>query len=111
MVIGNPSGVGNPFFLMMPGWALMSMVILATAATVIASQALISGAFSAAKQTVQLGYLPRLTVLHTSDQDTGQIYVPAVNWALMLSVVLAALSSGPPARWLQPTGHRSVWSW
>jgi KUP system potassium uptake protein len=89
LVLANPAAVENPFFLMLPGWATMPMVALATAATVIASQALISGAFSATKQTIQLGYLPRLTILHTSQTDTGQIYVPAVNWALLFGVVMS----------------------
>ncbi len=89
LVLANPAAAENPFFLMLPGWATIPMVALATAATVIASQALISGAFSATKQTIQLGYLPRLTILHTSQTDTGQIYVPAVNWALLFGVVLA----------------------
>jgi KUP system potassium uptake protein len=74
---------------MTPAWALVPMVGLATAATVIASQALISGAFSATKQTIQLGYLPRMTILHTSEHDKGQIYVPAVNLALLAGVALA----------------------
>lgn len=91
LVLANPKAVENPFFLMMPNWAIMPMVCLATAATVIASQALISGAFSATKQTIQLGYLPRLTILHTSHKDTGQIYVPAVNWALLSGVVISVL--------------------
>jgi len=91
LVLANPAAVENPFFLMLPGWATMPMVALATAATVIASQALISGAFSATKQTIQLGYLPRLTILHTSHADTGQIYVPAVNWALLFGVVMSVV--------------------
>ena len=91
LVLANPKAVENPFFLMMPPWATMPMVALATAATVIASQALISGAFSATKQTIQLGYLPRLTTLHTSHKDTGQIYVPAVNWALLFGVVMSVV--------------------
>ncbi len=89
LVLSNPSTVGNPFFLMTPQWALIPMVVLATAATVIASQALISGAFSATKQTIQLGFLPRLSILHTSIHDTGQIYLPAVNWTLLAGVVTA----------------------
>lgn len=91
LVLTDPSSAENPFFRMMPGWATIPMVVLATAATVIASQALISGAFSAAKQTIQLGYLPRLAILHTSEQESGQIYVPAVNWALLGGVVLAVV--------------------
>jgi len=89
LVLADPKAAENPFYLMMPDWALVPMVVLATAATVIASQALISGAFSAAKQTIQMGYLPRLTILHTSAQDTGQIYIPAVNWLLLAGVVAA----------------------
>ena len=89
LVLANPAAVENPFFLMMPSWATIPMVLLATAATVIASQALISGAFSATKQTIQLGYLPRLSILHTSEHDAGQIYIPAVNLALLVGVLLA----------------------
>jgi KUP system potassium uptake protein len=89
LVLADPKAAENPFFLMAPDWALIPMVVLATAATVIASQALISGAFSATKQTIQLGYLPRLTILHTSVRDTGQIYIPVVNWFLLVGVVFA----------------------
>jgi KUP system potassium uptake protein len=89
LVLSDPKAAGNPFFLMTPDWALVPMVGLATAATVIASQALISGAFSATKQTIQLGYLPRLSILHTSVNDTGQIYIPVVNWLLLAGVVVA----------------------
>ena len=89
LVLANPAAIENPFFMMLPGWATMPMVALATAATVIASQALISGAFSATKQTIQLGYLPRLSILHTSERDAGQIYIPAVNLALLVGVLLA----------------------
>ena len=89
LVLLDPAAIENPFYLMTPEWALIPMVVLATAATVIASQALISGAFSATKQTIQLGFLPRLTILHTSVHETGQIYIPAVNWALYVGVVVA----------------------
>jgi len=91
LLLSNPGGATNPFFLMMPNWATVPMVVLATAATVIASQALISGAFSATKQTIQLGYLPRLAIHHTSEQEAGQIYIPAVNWALLFGVVMAVV--------------------
>jgi KUP system potassium uptake protein len=94
LVLANPKAAENPFFLMMPAWALLPMVILATAATVIASQALISGAFSATKQTIQLGFLPRLSILHTSIHDTGQIYIPAVNWTLLAGVIAAVTLFG-----------------
>ena len=89
LVLADPKAAENPFFLMAPDWALIPLVALATAATVIASQALISGAFSATKQTIQLGYLPRLSILHTSVRDTGQIYIPVVNWFLLAGVVFA----------------------
>jgi KUP system potassium uptake protein len=94
LVLANPKAAENPFYLMTPDWGLLPMVVLATAATVIASQALISGAFSATKQTIQLGYLPRLTIVHTSEHATGQIYIPAVNWALLAGVISAVLLFG-----------------
>jgi KUP system potassium uptake protein len=89
LLLQNPDAVKNPFFLMAPDWALVPIVILATMATVIASQALISGAFSVTKQVIQMGYLPRLNILHTSVRDTGQIYIPLVNWGLFVAIVLA----------------------
>ena len=91
LLLNNPEAVKNPFFMMAPDWALVPLVILATAATVIASQALISGAFSVTKQVIQLGFLPRLQVQHTSVSDTGQIYVPFVNWGLFGAIVLAVM--------------------
>ena len=91
LLLSNPAAVKNPFYLMMPEWALLPMVGLATAATVIASQALISGAFSATKQIIQLGYLPRLQMMHTSIKETGQIYIPFINWALFGAIVLAVI--------------------
>ena len=91
LLLQNPSAVKNPFFMMAPDWALVPLVGLATMATVIASQALITGAFSVTKQVIQLGYLPRLQVLHTSVKDTGQIYMPFVNWGLFVAIVLAVL--------------------
>ena len=91
LLLTTPAAVKNPFYLMMPEWALLPMVVLATAATVIASQALISGAFSATKQIIQLGYLPRLQMTHTSIKETGQIYIPFINWALFGAIVLAVV--------------------
>ncbi|MDO9196496.1 potassium transporter Kup, partial [Rhodoferax sp.] len=91
LLLNNPEAVKNPFFLMAPDWALLPLVGLATLATVIASQALISGAFSVTKQVIQLGYLPRLQVLHTSVKETGQIYMPFVNWGLFVAIVLAVV--------------------
>jgi KUP system potassium uptake protein len=91
LILKNPETVKNPFFLMAPDWALIPLVLLATAATVIASQALISGAFSVTKQVIQLGYLPRLNIQHTSVRDTGQIYIPLVNWGLFVTIVLAVV--------------------
>jgi KUP system potassium uptake protein len=90
-VLATPAGIKNPFYLMLPGWALMPMVVLATCATVIASQAVISGAFSVTRQAILLGYIPRLNILHTSSKEIGQIYVPFINWALYVSVVLLVL--------------------
>jgi len=94
MLLQHPENVRNPFFEMAPQWALFPLIGLATLATVIASQALITAAFSVTKQAVQLGYMPRLRVLHTSVRDTGQIYVPFVNWALYGCVVFAVVVFG-----------------
>ena len=91
LLLSEPEAVANPFFNMAPDWLLIPLVGLATAATVIPSQALISGAFSVTKQVVQLGFLPRLQVLHTSVKDTGQIYIPFVNWGLFAVIVLAVM--------------------
>jgi KUP system potassium uptake protein len=91
LLLHNPAAVKNPFFMMAPDWALLPLVGLATLAAVIASQALISGAFSVTKQVIQLGYLPRLQVQHTSVKDTGQIYLPFVNWGLFATIVLAVV--------------------
>ncbi len=92
LMIRDPSAIENPFFLLGPEWIRLPMVILATAATVIASQAVISGAFSMARQCMQLGFLPRMTVRHTSNTEEGQIYVPQVNTALAIGVVLLVLA-------------------
>lgn len=94
LLLSRPDALSNPFYLSFPGWALYPMVALATAATVIASQATISGAYSMTQQAIQLGYLPRLSVLHTSSKVMGQIYVPLVNWLLLAAVVLAVISFG-----------------
>nr|WP_027996560.1 potassium transporter Kup [Simplicispira psychrophila] len=91
LLLKNPAAVKNPFFMMAPDWALVPMVLLATLAAVIASQALISGAFSVTKQVIQLGYLPRLRIMHTSVQEAGQIYLPFVNWSLFAMIVLAVV--------------------
>jgi len=89
LLLEDPEAVRNPFYRMAPEWALLPLVGLATMATVIASQALITGAFSVTKQVIQLGYLPRLQIQHTSIRDTGQIYLPFVNWGLFVAIVLA----------------------
>ncbi len=94
MLLQHPENVRNPFYEMAPSWALFLLIALATAATVIASQALITAAFSVTKQVMQLGYLPRLRIQHTSARATGQIYVPFVNWALYAAVVFAVVVFG-----------------
>ncbi len=91
LLLAEPEAVKNPFFMMAPDWALVPLVVMATLATVIASQALITGAFSVTKQVIQLGYLPRLNILHTSVRDMGQIYIPLVNWGLFVAIVLAVV--------------------
>jgi KUP system potassium uptake protein len=87
LILGEPGAVSSPFFLLVPEWGRIPMVVLATAATIIASQAVISGVFSVSRQAVQLGYLPRLTIRHTSRQEIGQVYVPAINWTIFAAVI------------------------
>jgi len=88
LLIHDASAIKNPFYLLAPEWALLPMVALATCATVIASQAVISGAFSLTRQAIQMGYCPRLTITHTSERQIGQIYVPFINWTLLTAVIL-----------------------
>jgi KUP system potassium uptake protein len=87
LILGDPSSIRSPFFLLVPGWARLPLVFLAAAATVIASQAVITGAFSVAQQAARIGYLPRLRIAYTSEERIGQIYVPWINWVLMVSVL------------------------
>jgi len=94
LLLANPEAVKNPFYLGVPEWALYPMVGLATAATVIASQAVISGAYSATRQAIQLGYLPRMAIKHTSRQTMGQIYIPSINWLLMFAVIATVIGFG-----------------
>ena len=91
LLLAHPDALENPFFRMFPQWALLPMVLLATLATVIASQAVISGAFSMTKQAIQLGFVPRMRIMHTSVKEIGQIYVPAVNTALLIAVIAAVV--------------------
>jgi len=94
LILDNPSAIDSPFFLLIPHWGRIPMVALATVATVIASQSVISGAFSVTRQAVQLGFLPRLTIRHTSAREIGQVYVPAVNWFLLAAVVALVVGFG-----------------
>src|SRR5215210_2541049 len=94
LVLTTPGALENPLFLLFPSWALIPMVLLATAAAVIASQAVISGAFSVTRQAVQLGFLPRLTIRHTSHREIGQVYAPAINWGIFLAVVALVVGFG-----------------
>src|SRR3954452_2862797 len=94
LLLSDPSAISNPFYLLFPPWALYPAVGLATAATVIASQAVISGVFSMTKQAIQLGFLPRMQLKYTSDRKIGQIYIPFVNWTLLAVVVMAVLGFG-----------------
>jgi KUP system potassium uptake protein len=94
LIMNIPAAVENPFYRMVPSWALYPVVVLATAATVIASQALISGAFSLTMQAVQLGYIPRVMIDHTSAREFGQIYIPGVNWLLMLACIGLVIGFG-----------------
>ncbi|WP_394560750.1 potassium transporter Kup [Aquipseudomonas alcaligenes] len=94
LLLENPAAARNPFYLLAPSWALLPMIGLATLATIIASQAVISGAFSLSQQAMQLGYIPRMQVQHTSSAAQGQIYIGLVNWALMVAVVLLVIGFG-----------------
>jgi len=98
LLIANPKALENPFYLAFPEWALYPMVALATAATVIASQATISGAYSITQQAIKLGYLPRMSIHHTSSKAIGQIYIPVVNWVLLAAVALAVVGFGSSSR-------------
>jgi len=94
LLLQYPSAIQNPFYLLAPDWALYPLVAMATVATVIASQAVISGAFSITQQAIQLGYSPRLEVQHTSDREIGQIYLPGINWTLLIAVMALVLGFG-----------------
>ena len=128
LVLHDPESIENPFYLLAPHWALYLLVGLSTAATVIASQALISGAFSLTIQAIQLGYLPRMAVKHTSSTERGQIYLPHINWALMLACIALVLGFGSSSSMASAYGiavtltmlsttvlfffaARRVWSW
>ena len=94
LILGTPATIDNPFFLLLPHWSRLAIVVLATLATVIASQAVISGAFSVTRQAVQLGFLPRLSIRHTSSIEIGQVYAPAVNWVLLVAVIALVVGFG-----------------
>ena len=92
LLLENPAAAKNPFYIGIPEWALYPMIVLATAAAVIASQAVITGAYSVARQAMQLGYIPRMQIKHTSKDTIGQIYIPAINWTLMIAVIALVLT-------------------
>jgi KUP system potassium uptake protein len=94
LLLAEPKAIDNTFYRLFPAWALYPTIALATVATVIASQAVISGAYSMTKQAIQLGFLPRLSVLHTSDKEIGQVYVPVINWMLLAAVIASVLGFG-----------------
>jgi KUP system potassium uptake protein len=94
LLLGNPAAIQNPFYLLSPSWLLAPLIVLATAATIIASQAVISGVFSVVSQALNLGYLPRLRIVHSSAAAIGQIYVPSVNWVLLAGSVLLVVGFG-----------------
>jgi KUP system potassium uptake protein len=98
LILERPEAISSPFYLLIPDWAQIPMVVLATLATLIASQAVISGAFSVTRQAVQLGFLPRLQIRHTSEDEIGQVYVPAVNWGLFVAVLALVIGFGSSAK-------------
>lgn len=104
LLMRDPAALANPFYLAFPPWALYPMVLLATAATIIASQAVISGAYSVTQQAIQLGFLPRMRILHTSASSFGQIYVPVINWTLLALVLAVTVGFGSSAELAQAYG-------
>ena len=94
LLLRDPAAIEHPFYHMVPSWALLPMVVLATLATVIASQAVISGAYSLTRQAIQLGYCPRMAVHHTSEREMGQVYMPWINWALLVAVITLVVGFG-----------------
>jgi KUP system potassium uptake protein len=98
LILSNPKAIENPFYLMAPTWALFPLIVLATIAAVIASQAVISGAFSVSRQALQLGYLPRMHIEHTSESTQGQVYMPRINWGLMTGVMILVIGFGSSGR-------------
>ena len=112
LVLRDPAALEHPFYHLVPGWALWPLIGLATCATIIASQAVISGVFSLTRQAIQLGYLPRMTVRHTSATEIGQIYIPRVNWLLMVGRAAAGVRlPAPRATSPPPTASRSPAPW
>jgi len=103
LLLHDPAAIENPFYRMAPAWAIYPLVALATAATVIASQAVISGAFSITREAIQLGYSPRMEVQHTSEKEIGQIYMPAINVALLIAVIALVLEFRSSTSWPRPT--------
>ena len=94
LLLANPEAISNPFFQQLGAWSIYPLVALATAATIIASQATISGTFSMVRQAIALGFLPRMKIIHTSDEQIGQIFVPVINWMQLLAVILAVIGFG-----------------
>ena len=107
LVLADPAAAADPFFHLFPGPVLLPAVALATCATVIASQAVISGAFALVQQAIQLGVLPRLEVRQTSEETAGQVYVPQINWLICAAVLALVLGFRSPRRWRMPMASRS----
>lgn len=105
-MLKNPEAIKNPFFLLAPDWALIPLLIIAALATVIASQAVISGVFSLTRQAVRLGYLSPMRIIHTSEMESGQIYIPFVNWMLYVAVVIVIVSFEHSSNRRRRTGLR-----
>jgi KUP system potassium uptake protein len=111
IILANPSAIENPFYLLAPSWWLVPQIVISTLAAIVASQALISGAFSLTQQAVQLGYSPRVTIVHTSKSEAGQIYVPEVNVALAVGTLLLVRRQGTRRRSVRCTASRSLERW
>src|SRR5206468_4256152 len=99
LLLAEPTAIKNPFYLLAPQWALIPLVILATSAAIIASQAVISGAFSLTRAAIQMGYCPRLKLMHTSAREIGQVYVPFINWTLLFAFLASDALKVPDGGW------------
>src|SRR5262249_15950128 len=106
LLLTDPGAAESPFYQLAPQWSHYGLVVLATLATVIASQAIITPAYSLTQQPIQLGFLPRMNIIHTAGHERGQIYIPFVNWTLAIATLAAVIGLARQMRWAEPTASR-----